>query len=233
MRVKRLAVLLSLLMMAGCAGPGGRQGLIATANPGAAPGWTPMKVLVLFPQVEPGAVSATQSAFRDVRPLMGAEMSAVAHAALKECLKAGRGAAWKDMAAEMKGNPRASFLAASIAQDFWANGAPDPRSSAQLGALASTDGLLIVTVFRYGPGRERLGFKDTTGAVVPDPDPKTPAGTTWVSTGLRMALVQASGGGVVWRGTSLDSRRAGGNRPQEDSVEAAMEKLVGALPYGR
>jgi hypothetical protein len=189
--------------------------------------------LFLYPQIEPGSVDAAGSAFRDVRPLMGAEMSAVAYAALRERLKGGRGVTWKDMAAEMRGNPRASLLAASISQESSANGAPDPRSTAQLGGLAASDGLLVVTVFRYGPGRERLALKDATGAVVPDPDPKAPAGTTWVSTGLRMALIQVSGGGPVWQGTAFDRRRAEGSRPQEDSAEAAMEKLVGALPYGR
>ena len=231
--MRKLALLFCVLAMAGCAGRGGRNGLIVTANPGAAPGWTPRKVLFLYPQVEPGSVEAAGSAFRDVRPLMGAEMSAVAYAALRERLKGGRGVTWKDMAVEMRGNPRASLLAASIAQEAAANGAPDPSAAAQLGALAASDGLLVVTVFRYGPGRERSALKDATGAVVPDPAGKAAAGATWVSTGLRMVLIQASGGGVVWSGTAFDCRQAEGSRPQEDSVEAAMEKLVGALPYGR
>src|SRR5689334_22586293 len=107
-------------LLAGCAGSGSRSAVIARSGSSGS-GWTPRAIGLMFPQLAPDAMPD-----RDVegagRPLMGAEITAVVHAALRTRLEAVSRPPVRDLSAAGPSHERMGLLATTLLREYWLNG---------------------------------------------------------------------------------------------------------------
>lgn len=218
-----------LSVAAGCAGGRTASGVISHAGDEGA-GWRPRKLGLLFPQLAPDAMPdrAVRGADQGARPLMGGEINAVVHAALRDRLGAASRPEVRDLSEAGPGRERMALLTTVLLREYWLNGTLPARPVNELARVSQCDAVLIVSVIKFGRSSKKLMVRNLGGDVRPDAGGQ---GTDrWVNCGIKIALVRLSNAQPVWEAAYLESRPDEGNS-QEMVAAACVEKLVAEFPF--
>ena len=229
--MNRAAALLALAILADCA-TGRTESGVRVRKTGAAAGWRPKRVILLYPQVSSGAVTAKGETF-GTRPLMGSEMAALIHVSVRAQFGAADAGMpeWKDASEDKAARERAALLSTVISREWRATGRPPARAVAELARATQGDAAFIVWIIRYGPSRARLRVKGVDGEVAEAGRASGPDSAGWLNCGLKVALVRFAGSQVAWEAADLVSREADSNSTQEMIAQECVKRILEVFPF--